>query len=368
VHAFDPELTVVTDRLVLRPFGGGDAAAIRAVIEEGHEFLPPGAPGHASGVAQWLRHGVHELSGSGQGIHLAMTAGPEIVGAISLFTTRWGAGSTEMGYGVHPAHQGRGYASEAVQGLSEHVIAEIGLRRIELRVNLDNAPSLRVAEKSGFTKEGVLRGASLEDDGPHDLVIFGLLPSDLVGGQVQPVPSLGPAFLRTPRLTLRPFEAADAADLLAASADPEIRRWLKWARGFGPERARDFCVRLAHQDSGGSAQCAIVADDTGRLSGAVSLFGADWTDGFVYCGYWMAPWARGRGYAVEATEAMVQHAFARGLARVDLWAAVGNLASQAVAERSGFTREGLLRGAGLLPNGERTDMTVFGRLRDDVPA
>ncbi|MCG5216322.1 GNAT family N-acetyltransferase [Streptosporangium sp. KLBMP 9127] len=367
MHAFDPGLMIRTERLLLRPFDTADAPAIHEVIQARHEFLPPGAPGHVSGVSQWLRHGVHELSASGQGIHLAITTEGEIVGGISLFSTRWGAGITEIGYGVHPAHRGNGYATEAVRGLSRHVMAETGLHRAEIRVNLDNAPSLRVADKAGFVKEGVLRDAGMEDDGPHDLVVFGLLRSDLADGPARHVPSLGPARLETARLTLRPFEAADAGDVLAASGDPDIRRWLKWAHDFDRERARDFCLRRAHLDPGTTALCAFVDRETGRLSGAVSLFGADWTDGFAYCGYWTAPWARRRGYAAEAAEAMVQHAFSRGLARVDLWAAVGNTASQRVAERSGFTREGLLRGAGLLPSGERTDMTVFGRLRDDVP-
>ncbi|MFD8532256.1 GNAT family N-acetyltransferase [Streptosporangium canum] len=45
--------------------------------------------------------------------------------------------------------------------------------------NLGNTASPRVAEKAGFVREGVLRAAELEDDGPHDIVVFGLLRTDL---------------------------------------------------------------------------------------------------------------------------------------------------------------------------------------------
>ncbi|GLW10797.1 hypothetical protein Misp01_59250 [Microtetraspora sp. NBRC 13810] len=365
MSTFDPGLTVGTRRLVMRPFSRGDQDRIRAVVESGDEFLPAGAPRHVASVGQWLDHGVHELQRSGQGIHLAMEAEGRVIGSISLFRTHWGAGTTEVGYGVHPAHRGRGYAPEALAGLARHAFDEVGLRRIELRANVDNPSSIRVAEKSGFAREGVLRGAGFESDGPRDLVVFGLLAQDQPSGQVRRDRVLGPARLATARLLLRPFHAGDADDLLAVSADPDIRRWLKWPIGFTAERAWDFCVRLAHESPDTGVQWAVVATGTGRLSGAVSLFGADWDDGHAYCGYWIAPWARGHGFAAEATEAVVRHAFAAGLARVGLWAASGNTASQRVADRAGFTREGVLRGAGLLPGGVRTDMVVFGRLSED---
>lgn len=174
-----PDPSVTTARLALRPFAPADADRIRSVIEARHVFLPPGAPRHRSGITQWLARGVHELHRSGQGVHLAMVADGLVVGAISLFKTLWGAGTTEVGYGVHPLHRGRGYAPEAVRGLTRWVFATTSLRRIELRANLDNTASLRVAEKAGFVREGVLRAAELEDDGPHDVAVFGLLRTDL---------------------------------------------------------------------------------------------------------------------------------------------------------------------------------------------
>ncbi|MFD0659073.1 GNAT family N-acetyltransferase [Thermocatellispora tengchongensis] len=199
MNGFDAQLTIRTRRLVLRPFGPQDAQRITGVVEAGHRFLPPGAPGHVSGVRQWLRYGVHELQRSGQGIHLAMELATEaearIVGAISLFKTQWGIGVTEVGYGVHPVHRGRGYAPEAVTALAGRVFADYGIRRIELRANLDNAASLRVAEKAGFVREGVLRSAGQEDDGPRDLVVFGLLRDDLADPR-RPGPGSAPSAWR----------------------------------------------------------------------------------------------------------------------------------------------------------------------------
>ncbi|GGL06584.1 hypothetical protein Sme01_66850 [Sphaerisporangium melleum] len=365
---FDQQLTITTRRLLLRPFGPEDADRVRTVIESGARFLPPGVPGHLSGVSQWLSYGVHELWRSGQGIHLAMVAEGTIVGAISLFKTVWGAGTAEVGYGVHPAHRGRGYAPEAVTGLTEWALTKGGLRRVELRANLDNTASLRVAEKAGFTREGLLRGGGFEEDGPHDLVVFGLLDRDLSMG---PPTVSGRGFgtgvrLESDRLILRPFTGTDAGDVFAAvDGDPEIHRWMPWAEGYDLQRAYEWCTRYAHADSINGVHFAIEPKAGGRLAGSAGVQRADWERGDVEIGYWISPWARRRGFAHEAARAVSTFLMMRGFHRITLLAAVGNLASQAVARRASFTEEGVLRQA--LPiSGGISDAVLFSLLKREV--
>jgi len=54
-----------------------------------------------------------------------------------------------------------------------------GLQRAWLRVNTDNLASVRVAQKAGFTLEGTLRRASLEEDGLHDVAVLALLDNEI---------------------------------------------------------------------------------------------------------------------------------------------------------------------------------------------
>ncbi|WP_214415183.1 GNAT family N-acetyltransferase [Sphaerisporangium fuscum] len=360
-------MTIRTKRLVLRPFGPRDAARVRAIVESGARFLPPGAPGHVAAVSQWLSYGVHELWRSGQGIHLAMVADGAIVGAISLFRTMWGAGTTEVGYAVHPVHRGRGYAPEAVSGLTEWALSKAGLRRVELRANLDNTASLRVAQKAGFTREGLLRGASLEADGPHDVVVFGLLAHDLAMG---PPTVAGRGFgtgirLESERLVLRPFTGTDAPDVFAAvDRDPEINRWMPWAEGYDLQRAYEWCTRYAHVDSVSGVNFAIEPKAGGRLAGSVGVQRADWERGDAEVGYWISPWARRQGIAHEATRAVSTFLMVRGFHRITLLAAVGNVASQAVARKAGFTEEGVLRRA-LPVSGGISDAVLFSLLKEE---
>jgi RimJ/RimL family protein N-acetyltransferase len=175
------EARIVTERLELREFGPQDAAVVKALVAAGDRTsLPPGAPSQRPDVDAWLAEGVHRHRLEGGGVHLMILerASGELVGAISLFRTDWEARSSEVGYGVRPDRRGRGYASEAVAAVAQWVLAEGGMQRIQLCAVTGNLPSLRVAEKAGFRREGTLRRAQLEDDGLHDLAVFSLLDDD----------------------------------------------------------------------------------------------------------------------------------------------------------------------------------------------
>jgi RimJ/RimL family protein N-acetyltransferase len=83
-------------------------------------------------------------------------------------------------------------------------------------------------------------------------------------------------------------------------------------------------------------------------------------------GYWLALEARGRGHAARAVRLICTWGVRTlGFERIDLLAATGNLRSQSVAERCGFTREALLRSY-IRATHERQDMVAYGLLADEV--
>jgi RimJ/RimL family protein N-acetyltransferase len=107
---------------------------------------------------------------------------------------------------------------------------------------------------------------------------------------------------------------------------------------------------------------AVVDAAEGSLLGAVGL---TVRGGIGEVGYWTAPWARGRGVAARAALLHTRWGFeALGLPRVELLAAVGNLASQRVAEKAGFVREGVLRAVRPAPRNEgpRQDVVLYALL------
>jgi RimJ/RimL family protein N-acetyltransferase len=73
--------------------------------------------------------------------------------------------AAEIGYGVHPAHRGRGVATAAVGTAVRYAFGELGLRRLELVHDIGNVASCAVAARSGFALEGVERSAMGYPDG-----------------------------------------------------------------------------------------------------------------------------------------------------------------------------------------------------------
>ena len=113
--------------------------------------------------------------------------------------------------------------------------------------------------------------------------------------------------------------------------------------------------------------CPYVIEDTvgGGLLGGAALHHLDPMRDSVEVGYWLFVAARGRGAATRAVRALIEHAYANGIFRVEAHVRVGNEASERVLERLGFAREGVKRR--FLRHGDgRVDATLFGRNADDA--
>jgi RimJ/RimL family protein N-acetyltransferase len=110
----------------------------------------------------------------------------------------------------------------------------------------------------------------------------------------------------------------------------------------------------------------VIADaQTDDLLGTIAVLRPSWEDARAEIGYWLAPWGRGRGAATTATRLLAHWALdALPIQRIELRIDADNAGSQAVAKRSGFTREGTLRSFEER-KGSRVDVTVWSLLATD---
>jgi RimJ/RimL family protein N-acetyltransferase len=84
----------------------------------------------------------------------------------------------ELGYIVAAPARGRGVAIEMLRRLTDWAFDEQGALRIQLDIDPGNAPSLRVAERCGYVREGLLRSTHLKQGRRVDTVVWSRLPSD----------------------------------------------------------------------------------------------------------------------------------------------------------------------------------------------
>lgn len=174
--------------------------------------------------------------------------------------------------------------------------------------------------------------------------------------------------LRGDRLALRAPRVDDAPAVAAACADPLTQRWLPLPNPYTLDHALWFCSTFAPDRRATGAGAVFVIEHEARLAGVIDLKRTDWAARTTEIGYWLSPWARGRGLMTAAVTLLTRWVIGdQGFCRVELRIAPGNEASQRVARAAGYTREGTLRNAGWIHAG-RVDLDVFSFVDADLAA
>lgn len=165
------------------------------------------------------------------------------------------------------------------------------------------------------------------------------------------------------RIRLRLACDADHPAVVEACQDPAIQRYTTVPDRYGDANAREFARQVALGFAEGSALTLVIADpDSDALLGTIGLRRIPTDSGRWSVGYWVAPWARGRGVAAHAVRLLSRYGFEQlGATRIELWAEPENEPSLRVAERAGFQREGLLR-AYIAIKGRRHDVFMYSLL------
>ena len=172
----------------------------------------------------------------------------------------------------------------------------------------------------------------------------------------------------TPRLHVRPLVAEDAVAVADVFTDRQTQRWLPLPQDFDTAEGLRWCTELAQErrDSGAGDHYGVVRREDDRLVGCLWTKRTDWAALVTEVSYAMAPAARGFGIAAEAADAVaIALILEHGFQRIEVRVAPGNIASRRVAEKAGFTYEGLLRNAGYVHSG-RVDLEVWSLVAADL--
>jgi len=169
------------DGFVLRIERPEDAAAIaQAFLDDPHLAVDWGvdeAPDEAAALAQIER--ARSLWEEGEGRHFAI-ADPDdaLIGGVNFHRIEPGHRRAEVGFWLATGARGRGIGPRAVEAACRWAFERYDLDRIEMTTLPDNASALRLAEKVGFVREGLLRKRNFERGARVDIVMLGLLRRD----------------------------------------------------------------------------------------------------------------------------------------------------------------------------------------------
>ncbi|MGH1564866.1 GNAT family N-acetyltransferase [Mumia sp. DW29H23] len=288
---------------------------------------------------------------------------PRYAGTVTLRDA--GSGRADIGFVAHPSARRRGVMTSALQLLLGHAFDTLGLHTVIWWADHGNWASRKLVWRCGFTFGGTVRRWLYErgdycdgwvatlhrDDAREPSTLWWSLPT-----------------LRGPRVSARPLDPVDDERVVEGGNDDAVQRWMP---SFpSPYRLRDAeefrTSTLDAAASGAAFSWALVDSVTDELLGAVGI--PHRGDTGVEIGYWLHPEERGKGYARDAVELVVEHAFTprdrgglgalRAYVRID----EGNRASLDVARACGFEMAGSERAGTVRRDGTVADMLVLDRV------
>ncbi len=173
------------DAVMIRPYKKEDAEdlylAARESIYEVHPWLPWCHPDYSRKESeQWIAR-CDEAWKKGVEFHFVIThtATGRFLGGVGINQINITHRYANLGYWVRSSETGKGVTTAAAILAARFGFQKLNLGRIEILVARENKASLRVAEKTGARREGVLRNRLIVNDHVMDAVLYALIPEDL---------------------------------------------------------------------------------------------------------------------------------------------------------------------------------------------
>jgi [ribosomal protein S5]-alanine N-acetyltransferase len=167
--------------ITLRQWRSDDALVLRTMAQDPsiQKFttIPRFTTGHE--WSAWIA-ARSEDAVAGRALFLAVELGDEPVGSVNVIRLDAVHRKAELGYWLAAPHRGKGLMTTALAQMSRWCLEAYDLIRLELLVPPENEPSLRVAQRVGYTCEGLLRAFRFHEGQPLDLFCLSLLPEDTV--------------------------------------------------------------------------------------------------------------------------------------------------------------------------------------------
>jgi RimJ/RimL family protein N-acetyltransferase len=175
-----------TERLLIRMPQPGDGAELNAAVLESftelHLWMPwaQTRPTVAESEEYTLKTHEEFVARKSFDLRLFLKGTGTLVGSSGFHAPDWTVPKFEIGYWCRTRFVGQGYITEAVRGITRYGFEHFGARRIEIRCDIRNVRSARVAERAGYRLEATLHNDRVGMDGQlSDTLVYVMLPEAL---------------------------------------------------------------------------------------------------------------------------------------------------------------------------------------------
>lgn len=173
-------------RIAVRPIRGRDARALERELNGNRSWLQrweaqlPGIRPPSAFDGRGTVRGLLDGARAGTGMPFVIEVDGEFAGQLNVSSITWGAVRGGMiGYWVAERFAGVGAATIATALVTDYLLFEHGLHRLEICIRPENVPSLRVPEKLGFRYEGLRQRYIFIDGDWRDHLCFALVREEL---------------------------------------------------------------------------------------------------------------------------------------------------------------------------------------------
>ena len=166
-----------TERLSLRPLEAADADAIHLMMSDAEvmAFWDSAEIDDPATTTEIVERQLMEMERGIARYWVVETAGDDFLGVCDLSEIDKRHSRADVGFMIARPYWGGGYTFEAMHAVIGHAAQGLRLRRLQARTHLGNVRSMRLLDRLGFRREGLLRGYVERDGERRDCVLFGLL-------------------------------------------------------------------------------------------------------------------------------------------------------------------------------------------------
>lgn len=174
-----------TERLLMRPYQKGEGKLYFSLLQNNNEHLIE----HVDDVSEIRNEKqaeirVRELAADWVArtrfvMGMWERASNTLIGQIWIEPVKWDVSLFEIGWFLDKHYEGKGFATEAAKGSLAFLFGNLNAHKVQARIRETNVKSLKVAERCGFTREGLLRdNAQVGDKEWVGLLCYGMLEKE----------------------------------------------------------------------------------------------------------------------------------------------------------------------------------------------
>ena len=175
---FNPFPAINTEKLLLRQVEKSDVNEIFFLRSDKKvlEYLDRAPAANIQEAASWIEK-INELEKNNNAVTWAITLKPDdtLIGTLGFWNITKEHYRAEIGYTLHPNHQGKGIMQEAMIAVLNYGFKIMKLHSIEGNVNPNNLSSIKILERNNFTREGFFKENYFYDGKFLDSAIYSLV-------------------------------------------------------------------------------------------------------------------------------------------------------------------------------------------------